>query len=115
MLLSHQASVFPCIDMQLTLDFYHDKLGFIPSYLHGNPITYAVLKREGITINLNLTSEFLEKSTIYIFCHNVKEVYNEYTKKEVSFFETLNTTDYGMQEFVVLDPNQNKLIFGQHT
>lgn len=114
-LLSHQATILPVGNVENSITFYTSKLGFICTFKWEEPTTYAVLKRDGITINMTLEEGMPNKdhASIYIFCHDVQSVYEEFRNKGVVFEEKLRTTDYGMNEFVILDADKNKLVFGQ--
>ncbi|GMN09564.1 hypothetical protein MTsPCn9_16070 [Croceitalea sp. MTPC9] len=114
-LLSHQATILPVSNVENSIIYYTTKLGFTCSFKWEIPASYAVLKRDGITINLTLEEKIkdLENASICIFCHDVITVYEEYLKKGVAFAEQLNSTDYSMNEFVIVDIDNNKIIFGQ--
>jgi hypothetical protein len=113
--LSHQATILPVSNVEYSIAYYTKKLGFICTFKWEKPASYAVLKRDGITINLNLQEEQndIGHASIYIFCHDIKSLYKEYKSNDVVFEEKLNSTDYGMNEFAVKDLDNNRLIFGQ--
>ena len=114
--LSHQATILVVRNVDDSIQFYSEKLGFECFFRWENPSTYAVLKRDNIAIHLasgeNL-SDPNKSASIYIFCHDVKGVYEEFKSKGVEFHEPLNSTDYGMIEFVIIDTDDNKIVFGQ--
>ncbi len=114
--LSHHATILPVNDMEGTLDFYTTQLGFECTFRWETPTTYAVLKRDGVSIHISLQDypvEAPKNVSLYIFCHDVAQTYREFSDKKVNFYEPLNTTDYQMKEFIILDPNGFKIGFGQ--
>ena len=113
--LSHHATILPVSNVENSITYYTAKLGFTCSFKWEEPPSYAVLKRDGITINISLQENphHTDMASMYIFCYDVKSIYKEYRNNNVVFEEELNSTDYGMREFVILDIDHNKLVFGQ--
>lgn len=114
--LSHIAVILPVQDISSTLTFFLEKLGFSLYFQTQDPLDYAVIKRDGITINLSFVEATLQlppNNSAYIFCEDIVSLYAEYNGKGVSFREALNTTDYGMQEFVLELPSGHRLAFGE--
>lgn len=114
--LSHIAVILPLQEMTPTLDFFVESLGFSIYFQTQNPVDYAVVKRDGITINLSLVEEVIQvpaNNVAYIFCEDIRNLFEEYQDKGVPFTEPLNRTDYGMLEFVLEAPSGHRLAFGQ--
>ena len=114
--LSHHATILPVTDMQRSLDFYTKKLDFTCSFTWEEPVSYAVLKRDRVSIHLALQDKVViapENVMCYIFCEDVESVYKALQNRQVSFEESLNQADYGMKEFVIKDPQGFRIAFGQ--
>ncbi len=114
--LSHFAVILPVNDIEESTSFYTDQLGFSLYASWGTPLDYAVLKRDGITINLSAQESSVAlppTNSLYIFCEDIKNLYATFQAKSVSFAEPLNRTEYGMEEFVVKDNTGYRLAFGQ--
>ncbi|MBX2875820.1 MAG: hypothetical protein KTR30_27115 [Saprospiraceae bacterium] len=114
--LSHIAVILPLKVILPTLKFFVDQLGFLVYFQTQDPLDYAVVKRDGITINLSLvegTWQLPPNNRAYIYCEDIVALFKEYQDKGVPFREALNTTDYGMQEFVLEVPGGHRLVFGQ--
>ena len=116
-LFSHAATILPCTDMEKCAKFYSEKLGFEITFQWGEPIDYIVLKRgEGVSIHLTKRSDQQTPSTshvaLYIFTHDVDALYEEYQKKDVSIHTPIETKEYGMRDFDVMDPEGHILAFG---
>lgn len=82
-LLSHSASILPSTDIQRSIDFFVNKLGFEITFTWNKPITYAVLKRDE-TVSIHLVEKepaHLINSihtSLYIFSHDVEALYEEF-------------------------------------
>ena len=117
-LLSHVAPVLPVVDLQTSISFYVDMLGFELKFSYGDPAYYAVLKRdEDVGIHLTTRTDDGKPSNkhnaLYIFCHDVEHVFDEFTKNDVQIHSPLQTWDYGMKEFDIKDPDGYIICFGQ--
>ncbi len=115
-ILSHIAVILPLQKMAPTLSFFVEKLGFSIYFQTTDPADYAVIKRDGITINLSLLDnppEASSNNSAYVFCEDISDLYEEYQDKGVSFREPLSITDYGMKEFVLETPSGHRLAFGE--
>lgn len=112
---SHHATILPVSNIQGSLKFYTQKLGFTCTFKWDDPPTYAVLKRGGVSVHLALHEEVMIAKNVraYTFCHNVEAVYKEFQEQGVSFHEPLSKMDYGMQEFSLKDLDGHILAFGQ--
>jgi len=114
--LSHIAVIIAVADMSPMVAYFVQLLGFQIYFQTQDPVDYVVLKRDGITINLTLVDTPIRVSSnniAYIFCEDVMAMYQEFQGKGVSFREELNTTVYGMKEFVLELPSGHRLAFGQ--
>ncbi len=114
--LSHVAVILPLLELIPSLNFFVESLGFTIYFQTQNPVDYAVVKRDGITINLSLVDKALEvpsNNIAYIFCEGIRDLFEEFRDKDVPFRESLNLTDYGMLEFVLELPSGHRLAFGE--
>ena len=106
-------------DMEETLAFYHDILGFTPMMKSAE---YAIVERDGQTIHfIKAASEEVMKcvrghTEIYIEVSNIDLLW-EHAKafKDRYRVRDLFTRDYGMTEFHIEDPNGCLVFVGQPT
>ncbi len=114
-------------DLQRTIAFYRDKLGFRCTATFGEPggpPVWCMLERDGQEIMFNappreeVVRDVPRKSKDYqIFYSNVDDVaamHRELKAKGLPVTE-LRVTVYGMKEFEVRDPDDYWLWFGQET
>ncbi len=113
--ISHAATILLVSDMQKSLDFYRDVLGFTASYLHEDPPSYAVLKLGDISLHLSHTdTEITPGPSMYFFVRDVDQIWNHIKANYDSSIGEPHLWDYGMQDFEVEDPSGHRLIFGRH-
>lgn len=115
--LSHFAPVFTVNDINTTIAWYKEKLGFETQFTWEDLVTYAIVRRDEITLHFAL-HEDLELSlkphtSLYIFSHDVDELFNEYKEKGVTKGKIF-IADYGMRDFDITDLNGYRMTFGQN-
>lgn len=119
-LLTAEPTVFVS-DMDRALAFYYDKLGFGVRLTHGEPVFFASLIRNGVRLNLRLSSRrpydpaFLASEpdvlAATIAVSNVEDLADEYAAHSVDFHRALGPTEWGVLGFVVADPDDNLIYF----
>lgn len=110
-------------DVRSTCDFYTRVLGFNVSFVHGEPPFYGQVERDGIRLNLRYVcdavfgAEMRERERLlsaYIDVSGVKELYDELKAAGAEFQQTLKRQPWGVQDFVIRDPDGNLLLFGEY-
>jgi len=102
-------------DLPRAIDFYTSTLGFECVFTNGNPICFALLKKDSIEISLS-TDRFggvPGKNNCYIKLKGINSVYSDYTSKNVKVLHPLRTEEYGMHEFMIEDLDGNTINFGE--
>jgi len=116
-LFSHAATVLAVANVGESLDYYENKLGFKCNFKWNDPADYAVLKRGEISIHLTKSdsAEYISKNrtSIYIFVHDIDAVYREFSEKKISINTPIGNREYGMREFDVRDPDGYIMGFGK--
>ena len=116
-LFSHFASVLGVVDMNESIAFYRDKLGFKVNFTWQDPIEYAVLKRGDVGVHLSLQNHRQRNGDVhtqlYVFVHDVQAVHAEFVTNGVKQISEPTTYEYGMTDFDVKDPNGHILSFGK--
>lgn len=116
-LFSHSSIILPVADVAATANYYRDQLGFSISFLWEDPPSYAVVNRDD-AVGLHFAKsdhpiKVDDQARLYIFVHDVDQVYEEFQKAAVKIVEPINDTDYKMREFVIEDLNGYKLVIGK--
>ena len=114
---SHAATIFPVEDISRSLEFYTEKLGFENTFDWGDPVTYAVLKKDGVSIHITLKVDnhvpSKEHCALYVFVHNVEEIYRQCMKNKVPILGKPEVRDFKMKDFDIIDPDGYILSFGK--
>jgi len=116
-LLSHAATVLAVNDVDASISFYQNMLGFTLTFSQGTPTDYAVLRRDE-TVHIHLTKKaenmpMGNHASMYIFVYDVDKLFNEFQHQNVIPHETVADRDYGMRDFDVKDPDGHIITFGQ--
>ena len=94
-------------DVDATLAFYEQKLGFTTKYTQGKPTEMAIVTRDAVEIFLcrNPDRSVAEQTSGRIHVQHVEQLYREYQAQGVIHPNgQLNTKPWGTQEFAILDP-----------
>ena len=115
-ILSHSAPIFPVDDVENTVRYYEQQLGFNCSFKMGTPPEYAVMRRgEGVSIHLVKRSGPFKPSAYHaallIFVNDVDALYQEFQSKKVVILNPIGDRVFGMRDFDIRDPNGYILIF----
>lgn len=103
-------------DMEQSIRFYEEKLGFICKSRMGKDWAYLQCDEVGIMLSQRFTAEkhpstFMTGS-VYFYTDKVDAIW-ENLKEKVEISYPIETFDYGMREFGLLDCNGYLLQFGQ--
>jgi catechol 2,3-dioxygenase-like lactoylglutathione lyase family enzyme len=103
------------VDVPKAIEFYRDILDFHCTFTNGDPISFAIMKRDAV--QLMLQTERLGgvpgRNGCYIKLTGVESLYAEYQKKVVKIVHPLRTEEYEMKEFMIADPDGNTINFGE--
>lgn len=111
--------MFASDNMEQTIAFYRDVLGFTPTLQVPN---YCVIERDGQTLHFQRSAgpevmEAMRKhGECYIEVSNIKELWQHVqTFKDRYRIRDLFEQDYGMTEFHIIDPDGILVFVGQPT
>ena len=105
------SSISPLIpggdNLEKTLVFYEQKLGFKRIHQEGNPIYMAIVQRDNVQIFLLKKEDkhVAKETSLRISVNQIEQLYEELKVREIIHPEgKLETKPWGVKEFVVLDP-----------
>ena len=107
-------------NVQVSAEFYRDKLGFAIDFLHGRPPFYGSVSRDGACIHLRFVHqpafvaglrEREELLSALLAVDNVKAFFAEYKAADVAFVQLLKKEPWGQSAFIVRDPDGNWICF----
>jgi len=108
----HAAAVFAVRDLEASLKYYTEVLGFTHDFRFGS---YAGIKRGPVSLHLNghnVHQRPVGGGTVYIFCDEIDTYYAEIKQKGAVVKDEPKDYPYGMRDFVAVDPDGNHLGFG---
>ncbi|MEO6456152.1 MAG: VOC family protein [Ginsengibacter sp.] len=121
---SHQIhSTVPVIatdNIQKSLSFYIDVLGFSFDFTHGEPPVYAGVKAGSAEIYFTLDPDLLTQikeqklcPEIFIWITDAVLLFKEHVDKGAEVFEPISDRPWGARQYVIKDNNGYHLKFAQ--
>lgn len=105
----------PVADVEDTLTFYVDKLGFGLGWKWGNPLTHANVCRDSIALDLVASAADRQGTAMaYVRLSGVDAYFLELKERNVVLSD-IGNRPYGMRDFEVVDPCGNRIAFGEPT
>ena len=100
----------PVRNLQETLDFYRDKLGFYEEWTWGKKD--GGIRRDNMRLLFGEEPEFIEainynnhRLPILWFVDNIEEIYAEFQERKIEITDSLKIHPYGLKEFAFIDIN----------
>jgi catechol 2,3-dioxygenase-like lactoylglutathione lyase family enzyme len=103
--------VLASLDLDQTLRFYRDQLGFERAWADAG---YAILLRDAMELHFWLTHDPIHPrhTSCYIRGGEVPALYAEYAARNVPGLSFFEVKPWNMREFSIHDPHGNLLRFG---
>jgi uncharacterized glyoxalase superfamily protein PhnB len=114
-MLTGTATVLTVRDIDKSIAYYRDALGFAVTFQYGEPTFYACLSRDEAAVHLiaaNKTHRLPGHGGVAIFLDDVDALYAELVARGAKVVKPRQDYDYGMREFDVVDLDDNQLFFG---
>src|SRR5262245_11891718 len=112
------ATVFVVSDTARSTEYYRDALGFTVTFQYGEPIFYACLCRDEVSVHLiaaHETKRLPGNGGICGFVRDVDTVHAELAARGAKVIKPPQDYDYGMRDFDVVDLDGNHLTFGMES
>ncbi|MBB6429070.1 glyoxalase superfamily protein [Algisphaera agarilytica] len=95
-------------DVEASLDYYVDKLGFTKQWVWGDPIGFASVKRGEVTLFLCLGGQGQPGMWMSLWVDDVDAMYAEYQKRGVIIKQAPHNFPWGCREMNVADPDGHR-------
>jgi catechol 2,3-dioxygenase-like lactoylglutathione lyase family enzyme len=99
-------------DIQALAEWYRDKLGFRITFLWQEPPTYAMIGRDEIRIGIGPRDARFGPTSFYLHIEDLDGLYDEFLAAGVVNHKP-TVEPYNMSEFEVVDPEGNRVCFGE--
>jgi catechol 2,3-dioxygenase-like lactoylglutathione lyase family enzyme len=109
------ATVFAVKDVEKSVEYFCDSLGFEVEFSQGNPPVYAGVERGNLAIHLQRAADTPRKpgqGAVYVFVSDVDELHEELQSHGALVQHEPRDYPYGMRDFDVHDLDGNSLSFG---
>jgi uncharacterized glyoxalase superfamily protein PhnB len=106
----------PVKDLQETIAFYKDRLGFTEEWFYGDPPTDGGCRRDELRMLFGKASGPLTgigDLSLVLFVTDVESVYEEMKQRGIKILQPLALYDYGIKEFAIQDCNGYMLRFAE--
>jgi uncharacterized glyoxalase superfamily protein PhnB len=110
-------------DILQSAAYFRDKLGFTKQSLYNEPPSFAIIRRDGMTVMLSQVQadqtfvpnwRIVEKMwDVYFWVDDAEAIYAEFQNSGAIIDYTLYTTPWGVKEFGVQDLDDHDIAFGQ--
>jgi uncharacterized glyoxalase superfamily protein PhnB len=106
----------PVKDVEETVKWYKENLGFEEEWFYGDPVTDGGCRRDEMRVLFGIGSSPYQTPrdlSLILFVDNVEEVYAEIQERGLAIVSPLKTYDYGIKEFSIIDCNGYLLRFSE--
>jgi catechol 2,3-dioxygenase-like lactoylglutathione lyase family enzyme len=105
----------PVADLEQAIAFYTQSLGFTPRFRNGS--SFAIVAHGAVELALaspDVTGIPAGHGRCYCkLSDGIDILYADYRSRGVTIRHELRDESYGMREFMIADPDQNEINFGQ--
>ncbi|HEU5290220.1 MAG TPA: VOC family protein [Cyclobacteriaceae bacterium] len=99
----------PVRDVEVAQKFYRDKMGFAIAWADTASGMSGIFKDEASFFLKQYAS--VAPIKLWIFVDNVDDTYTECKKAFITILEHIETKPWGLRQFIMEDPDGNKIIF----
>jgi catechol 2,3-dioxygenase-like lactoylglutathione lyase family enzyme len=105
-------SIYVC-DMQRSLEFYRDILGFSVVFTNGSPVSFAVLRQDAAGVHLSVRPEGAGSCHTHIMLSDLDSLYEKLIGAGVAVRQPPKVQAWGLRDIVVADPDGNTFEFAE--
>lgn len=102
-------------DLDESIRYYRDRLGFELAWIWGDPPAVACVTRDDVELNLARRGDNGSRGAcrVYVRLTDVDEYFEECRRNRVILIRPPTDQPHGMRDFAVTDPSGNQLEFGE--
>ncbi|MDJ1156952.1 glyoxalase superfamily protein [Chelatococcus sp. SYSU_G07232] len=109
------AATLPVRDMDRAQTFYVNVLGFRKVFENGNPVGFAILKKDEAELHLTLQRDHASApfNVAHLMVDDVDALHALCQREGLRIVKGIRDKDYGLRAFVLEDPDGNRIDVGQ--
>ena len=111
-------------DIEASVAFWRERVGFESDAIHGDPPNFAMPTRDGVTVMLVQVGAGTEPplpnwrvvdkaNQVYVWIDDARELYEELQARGAPIDFTIYDTPWGTREFGIQDLDEYDVAFGQ--
>ena len=102
-------------DIERSVAFYRDALGFEKEFENGDPVGFVILAKDAAELHLSLVPGHKASTTnvAHLMVDDAAALYARLEQHGVRIIKAMRDADYGMRTFVFADPDGNRIDVGQ--
>lgn len=102
-------------NIERSLEFYTRVLAFDILFKNGDPTGFAVLNKDQAEVHLTLNRQHQAStsSVCHLLVDDAATLYRHCMKTKVRIIKGIRDQPYGLRDFVIADPDGNRLDIGQ--
>jgi ribosomal protein S18 acetylase RimI-like enzyme len=107
--------IFAASDIDATLAYYKDVLGFDSTWTYGDPPVFGSATKGGVTITFNLQPELAAKIRGHqhgVRVEDIDDLYRQHISRGAKIVSDIEDQPWGIREYIVEDLNGYHLRFG---
>jgi catechol 2,3-dioxygenase-like lactoylglutathione lyase family enzyme len=109
------APTIPVTDMARALRFYGEVLGLKTTFENGNPVSFAILKRDATELHLSRVPSHVpsERNLAHLLVSDATRLHDQLVASGARIVKPLRDAPYGMRDFIFADPDGNRIDVGE--
>jgi catechol 2,3-dioxygenase-like lactoylglutathione lyase family enzyme len=109
------ASTIAVRDLSQALAFYVGVLGMHVTFENGDPVGFAILKRDAAELHLTVSRDHRAgtHNVAHLLVTDAAKLHDHLTRHGVRIVKGLRDADHGLRGFVFADPDGNRIDVGQ--
>jgi catechol 2,3-dioxygenase-like lactoylglutathione lyase family enzyme len=109
------AGAVPVRDLRRALGFYVGVLGMRVTFENGDPVGFAILKRDAAELHLTLVADHRAgtHNVAHLLVSDATALHDHLAANGTRIVKGLRDADYGLRCFVFADPDGNRIDVGE--
>ncbi len=102
-------------DIDQAVAFYTSILGMRKTFENGDPVGFVIVKKDKAELHLSLGRDTKSKThnVAHLIVSDATTLHDHLSKAGVRIIKGLRDQNYGLRDFVIADPDGNRIDIGQ--